>query len=109
MECPFLRCRDRGCHAGRTEIVFSEEYGYGEAQELAGRVVAQLGLTVTHHIDGPDAWIWDVQGAGGQFVVGYNDFPPETTLWAANPESDRIVERLFHGLLEGADDASAER
>jgi hypothetical protein len=82
--------------------VFSEEYGYGEAQALAGRMVARLRLTVTSRIDGPDAWIWEVQGAGGQFVVGYTDFPPETTLWAANPESDPVLVRLFRGLVEGA-------
>lgn len=109
MEVPFLRCRDRGCHAGRAEVVFSEEYGYGEAEALAGRVVERLGLTVTDRIDGPDAWLWDVQGAGGEFMFGYTDFPPETTLWAANPESDPVIERLFRGLVQGVSAPTAER
>ena len=69
MEYPFLRRRDCGSGAGRAEIVFSEEYGYGEAQALAQRAVEQLGLIGTHRIDGPGAWIWDVRGTTGQFVV----------------------------------------
>jgi hypothetical protein len=105
MEYPFLRRRDRGSGTGRAEIVFSEEQGWEEAQAFAARVVARLGLAVSRRVDGPDAWLWDVQGAGGSFILGYDDFPCETTLWAADPGSDAAVERLFSKLVGGAPDA----
>lgn len=98
MEYPFLRRRDRGSGTGRAEVVFSEEQGWEEAQQFATWVAGQLGLTVSRRVDGPDAWCWEVQGAGGSFIFGYDDFPCETTLWAADTESDAAVERLFSEL-----------
>jgi hypothetical protein len=105
MEHPFLRRRDRGSAIGRAEIVFSEHQSWEEAQQFAARIVAQFRLTVTSRLDGPDAWVWDVQGAGGAFTFGYDDFPCETTLWAANAESDGCVERLFVELSGSTRDA----
>jgi hypothetical protein len=105
MEYPFLRRRDRGSGTGRAEIVFSEKQGWEEAQAFAAGVAARLGLTVSHRVDGPDAWVWDVRGAGGAFILGYDDFPCETTLWAADPESDAAVERLFREVGSSAPDA----
>jgi hypothetical protein len=105
MPYPFLRWRDRGGGSGRVEIVFSEEQGWEESQEFAARVAGQLGLAVSRRVDGPDAWLWEVQGAGGSFILGYDDFPCETTLWAADPTSNAAVERLFRELTGSAPDA----
>jgi hypothetical protein len=105
MEYPYLRRRDRGSGAGRAEIVFSEEQTWEEAQEFAARIVAGLGLTVSRRLDGPDAWLWDVKGPGGVYIFGYDDFPCETSLWAAHPESDPAVERLFGELAGNLSDA----
>lgn len=102
MEYPFLHLRDRGSGAGRTEIVFCEDHGWEEAQVFACQMVERLALTVSRRVDGPDAWLWDVQSASGSFFLGYNDFPCETTLWAADPGSDAAVERLFIGLTSSA-------
>src|SRR5688572_16573104 len=101
MEYPFLRRRDRGDGAGRAEIVFSEDHTMSEAQQLATRMAAQLGLKVTGRAEGPYCWFWDAEGEGGVFRFGYDDFPCETTLWAANPESDAAIERLFNRLVDG--------
>jgi hypothetical protein len=105
MEYPFLRRRNRGSGTGRAEIVFSEEQGWEEAQGFAARVTARLGLTVSRRVDGPDAWFWEVHGAAGSFILGYDDFPCETTLWAADPASDAAVERLLSGLAGSAPNA----
>jgi len=109
MEYPLLRRRDYGSGSGRAEIVFSEEQGWEEVHEFAARVVARLGLAVSRQVDGPDAWFWEVQGAGGSFIFGYNDYPCETTLWAAVPESDAAVERLFSDLADIASDGDTVR
>jgi hypothetical protein len=101
MGYPFLRRRERGSGVGRAEIVFSEDQGYEEAQEFAARMVGQLGLKVVRRINGPYAWLWDVWGAGGALIFGYDDYPCETTLWAADTESDAAVEQLFRGLPSG--------
>ena len=101
MQYPYLRQRNRGSGAGRIEIVFSEEHGWDEAQAFAMQVTEQLGLTVSRRVDGPDAWLWDLQGAGGSFIIGYDDFPCETTLWASDPTSDTAVQRLFR-IVAGA-------
>jgi hypothetical protein len=106
MNYPYLRRRDRGSDAGRAEIVFSEDQGYGEAWAFAAGMVDRLGLTVDRRIDGPDAWIWDLHGASGHFLFGYDDVPCETTLWAADPESDRPLEELF-GAVVGQSPSSA--
>jgi hypothetical protein len=105
MGYPFLRRRDRGSGTGRAEIVFSEEQGWEEAQEVAARVVARLGLTVSRRVDGPGAWFWEVRAAGRSFILGYSDWPCETTLWAADPGSDAAVERLFGYLAARAPNA----
>ena len=75
--------------------MFSEDQGYDEAQAFASAILAQLELAVTNRIDGPDVWIWDAQNEEGTFIIGYDDFPCETTLWAADPASDRAVTVLF--------------
>ena len=106
MECPFLRRRGRGSHAGRLEIVFSEDQGWEEAQEFAARMIDRLGLTVIARVNGPDAWLWDVHDASGVFVFGYVDFPCETTLLAADPASDAAVGRLFDKLIHTSVDGS---
>src|SRR4051812_36406883 len=100
MQYPFLRRRDRGSGAGRAEIVFSEDHGYGKAQLFADRGLKRCGLTVTHRMNGPSSWLWDVRGAGGEFIFSYDDFPCETTLFAASPESDPAVARLMNRLLD---------
>jgi hypothetical protein len=105
MQYPFLRRRDRGDGAGRAEIVFSEDQSWDEAQRFAARLVKHLGLTVWRRLDGPYSWLWDVQGAGKSFIFGYDDFPCETTLWAASPDGDATVEVLFGALTRGAPDA----
>jgi hypothetical protein len=105
MEYPFLRRRERGTDTGRAEIVFSEEQSWEEAQAFAARMAARLALAVSRRGDGPDAWLWEVQGAGGSFVFGYDDYPCETTLWAADQGSDAAVERLFRELAGSAPDA----
>ena len=98
MNFPFLQKRDRGDCAGRVEIVFSHDQSYDEAEAFAARVVEQLGLTVDRRIRGPYSWLWDVHGAGGHFVFGYDDFPCETTLWATDAESDLALLHLFGAL-----------
>jgi hypothetical protein len=98
MDYPLLRRRDRGSGTGRAEIVFSEEQGWQEAREFAAQLAVRLGLVVLRRVDGPDAWVWEVWGAGGAFLLGYDDFPCETTLWAADPGSDAAVQRLFSEL-----------
>jgi hypothetical protein len=102
MNYPFLRRRDRGSGAGRVEIVLSEDQGYEEAEDYAGRMAASLGLTMSRRVNGPDAWFWEVQGDTGTFLIGYDDWPCETTLWAADAGSDAAVERLF-GKVAGGD------
>jgi hypothetical protein len=101
MEYPFLRKRDRGSGAGRAEIVFSEEYDLGEAQLFAVRIVRLLGLTVSRRSEGPFCSVWEARGAGGEFLVGFDDFPCETTLWAADPRSDPAIEQVFRRLVGG--------
>jgi hypothetical protein len=104
MTYPFLPRRDRGNGTGRAEVVVSEEQDWEEAQEFTAWLAARLGLTVTRRMDGPDAWFWEVRGAGGAFILGYDDYPCETTLYAADPGSDAPLERLFgivhHGEAE---------
>lgn len=98
MQYPFLRRRDRGSGTGRLEIVFSENQEWEEAHEFAEGVAALLGLAVSRRVDGPYAWFWEVHGEGGTFILGYDDYPCETTLWAVDPGSDAIVDRLFRVL-----------
>jgi hypothetical protein len=105
IEYRFLRRRDRGDGSGRAEIVFSEDQSWEAAQEFAALLVVRLGLAVGWRVDGPDAWLWEVRGAGGTFLLGYDDFPCETTLWAADPGSDGDVQRLFSELTGHTPDA----
>jgi len=75
--------------------VFSEDQSWDEAQEFAKSLLATLHLAVTRRVDGPDAWVWDVNGQGGSFIMGYDDFPCETTLWSLDTGSDLALENLF--------------
>lgn len=95
MRYPVLHRRTRGSAAGRAEIVFSEDHAYDEAAGFAERLVRRLGWRVVRRLDGPCGWIWDVCCDRGTFVLGYDDFPCETVLWAASPADDMQVEQLF--------------
>ena len=100
MKYPQLRLRDRGDGTGRAEIVFDEDQNYEQAQSFADRMIETLGLTIIRRLNGPHCWMWDGHYREAAFVFGYDDFPCETTLWAANAESDRAIEELFAKLVK---------
>ena len=99
IQYPYLRKRDRGSGEGRCEIVISERETWEESQATLRHLVERLGLAIVRRIEGPDAWLWDVQSEAGTFIVGYDDFPCETTLYASEPRDDAAVERIFADLV----------
>jgi hypothetical protein len=89
-----LQTRAHGQHEGRLEILFSEDQSYEESQAFAQQFMTAYGMTLLKRIDGPGAWLWDVRRGDNYFVFGYNDFPCETTLFAADADSDDALLRL---------------
>jgi hypothetical protein len=83
-----LQTRSRGSHEGRLEILFNEDHSYEEAQAFALQFMAAHDIELIKRIDGPDAWLWDVRWGDNYFVFGYNDYPCETTLYAADAASE---------------------
>jgi hypothetical protein len=73
IQYPYLRKRDRGSGEGRCEIVISERETWEESQATLRHLVERLGLAIVRRIEGPDAWLWDVQSEAGTFIVGYDD------------------------------------
>ena len=97
---PRLQKRDRGIHAGRAEILLSKSQTWDDAQRFAAEVVARLGLVITEKIDGPDAWIWEVQRGNVTMVLGYDDYPCETTLGSVDAAGDDAIHAIFSLLRE---------
>jgi hypothetical protein len=81
------------------EILFSNEQEWEESLVFAAQVVRELQLaSITPRHESPEGWSWYLSSGDSTFVFYYTICPCETTLVAADPESDNAVERLFDSL-----------
>lgn len=86
---------DRGDHEGFIQVLLSEEQSWEEAQNYAKQIILEYGMTVIRKIDGPDAWLWYVEYNGSTLIIGYDDYPSETVIFANTKNDEKTLKEFF--------------
>lgn len=98
---PVFEKVDRGDHEGLLQILLYDDQSWEEAQEYAQRLILKHDMKVIREINGPDAWLWYVKYKGNTLIIGYDDHPCETIIYADTKKDEEGLKTLGTALALG--------